>query len=349
MPRLLAVFCATFFIFSSFFAPKTFASFPSVPPQPLPPPNYAPNYSLPSVIFIHGLGGYPWDWYAADQDFYTLLMKNGWPVVYLRMYAYSGVGPGETYNYQGALPEIVQAVRFFVEDAKFFHQQYGGTEGDVVLVGYSLGGLIAREYLRQYPQTHGVKKIITIGTPHQGVDWLRPESFLNLLPLLGPSLRLAYNTFWETAVLDPFLNFHLEQPIDLNSPAVQQIIPGSSYLNLLNGNASSIAPQPIYDTIYGDIDAEFRQKIFFFELKKRMSLGDGVVLKNSAVGIPLGGINQHGFSDQAVFEVKLKGEGGGYEFSLDALTPWEVQQFRHDKLLKRDEIQSLILRVLSSN
>ena len=37
----------------------------------------------------------------------------------------------------------------------------------VTLIGHSLGGLVARYCLRRYPP-HGVRRLITLGTPHQG-------------------------------------------------------------------------------------------------------------------------------------------------------------------------------------
>jgi hypothetical protein len=57
----------------------------------------------------------------------------------------------------------------------------------VILVGHSMGGLAAREYIQTYSQNN-VAKIVTIGTPHRGADITKlPDLSLNWLHIDGQS------------------------------------------------------------------------------------------------------------------------------------------------------------------
>jgi hypothetical protein len=57
----------------------------------------------------------------------------------------------------------------------------------VILVGHSMGGLAAREYIQSY-SNDDVAKIVTIGTPHQGADVTKlPDFFLNWADIDGQS------------------------------------------------------------------------------------------------------------------------------------------------------------------
>lgn len=55
---------------------------------------------------------------------------------------------------------------------------------DGVLIGYSQGGLVAREYLRQNPGQTRVRSLITMGTPHRGAPIL--ENLRAFPPLIFP-------------------------------------------------------------------------------------------------------------------------------------------------------------------
>jgi pimeloyl-ACP methyl ester carboxylesterase len=44
-------------------------------------------------------------------------------------------------------------------------------EDRFVLVGFSLGGLIARAHVTRHPRNHHAVELVTLGAPHQGSDW----------------------------------------------------------------------------------------------------------------------------------------------------------------------------------
>ncbi|HUI26989.1 MAG TPA: alpha/beta fold hydrolase, partial [Candidatus Kryptonia bacterium] len=58
----------------------------------------------------------------------------------------------------------------------------------VTLIGHSLGGLVARYCLRRYP-AHGVRRLITLGTPHHGTSAARVGYRIGRLVPESPLLR----------------------------------------------------------------------------------------------------------------------------------------------------------------
>jgi len=127
----------------------------------------------------------------------------------------------------------------------------------VLLIGHSMGGLAAREYLQGLAREpdaaattayrEDVAKLITIGTPHQGSFWAeecRNEiSFCDLLPV----------------------------EIDPGSIALEELQPGSPALNRLNDLAAHPLPADVtYVSIIGTGQPTFDSHIDFED-------GDGIV------------------------------------------------------------------------
>ena len=74
-------------------------------------------------------------------------------------------------------------------DFNSFLEEHVGADVDIILVGHSLGGMIARAFLQDY-QDERVAGVITIATPHQGtmlgktgMSWVR-ELFLPEGPVI---------------------------------------------------------------------------------------------------------------------------------------------------------------------
>ncbi|MDI6717811.1 MAG: alpha/beta fold hydrolase [Patescibacteria group bacterium] len=61
----------------------------------------------------------------------------------------------------------------------------GMTKGKFVLIGYSWGGLVARQFTEDHPEM--VKKIICIGTPNNGYP-LTPNLFFNINNAVGKNI-----------------------------------------------------------------------------------------------------------------------------------------------------------------
>lgn len=56
-------------------------------------------------------------------------------------------------------------------------------DGELMLVGHSLGGLVIRDFLHRYPKwvdTGKIKRIVTLGTPHAGS--LSADTIVKILP-----------------------------------------------------------------------------------------------------------------------------------------------------------------------
>jgi pimeloyl-ACP methyl ester carboxylesterase len=76
-----------------------------------------------------------------------------------------GLGPVYALSYGPPLASIEQFADQLAERIAEIEKRTGATQ--VVLVGHSMGGLVARAYLRKAGGAH-VRKLITIGTPHEG-------------------------------------------------------------------------------------------------------------------------------------------------------------------------------------
>ena len=79
------------------------------------------------------------------------------------------------------LPDVIYNLSNESNQASIYKQGYGlkmaidaildVTDADkVILIGHSMGGLAARQYIRMYSSLNNVAKIVTIGTPHGGAN-----------------------------------------------------------------------------------------------------------------------------------------------------------------------------------
>ncbi len=111
----------------------------------------------PPVVLLHGLasdGG----WWAPVR---SSLLSRGWPADFIATPDYDHDAPfptqaGLVANALGYQLSILRANGVFVNRAN--------------LVGYSMGGLLARQFLKNNP-TAPVYKLITLNTPHSGSEW----------------------------------------------------------------------------------------------------------------------------------------------------------------------------------
>ncbi|MBM4402395.1 MAG: alpha/beta hydrolase [Candidatus Cloacimonetes bacterium] len=303
------------------------------------------------AIFIHGLGGRPDDWTTGGKRIYFDTLKvdpYNYPSDYLVTYPYADADNNPaTYDYQGDVTKISADLEGYVNTLSQKHLADGG-DGKVDLVGFSLGGLVARQYLNTHPTHHHVRKVITIGSPHEGSYLLRPEVWFNKIPIAGEFMKRAVNAFLNNVFNT--LRDGGNRPLDLNSMAIQQIVPGNSFLQWLN-DLLFVPTDPSYNALYGNIDAELRQKIFFFELKKRFTLGDGLILEDSATGIPVVGLQTFEFTDSPVLGIQVKTAkipSGGYEYVLDVPS---VEDYRvyHSNLIVHPDVVQKVIELLTQN
>lgn len=296
------------------------------------------------AIFIHGLGGYPTDWTTGDKRVYFDTLKvepYNYSEEFLHAYEYADAdGNPETYDNQGDVTLISQGLENEVNRLAELYQP-SCTENCLDIVGFSLGGIVARDYLNNHPTNHKVRKLITIASPHEGAWIFNPENWVELIPGAGKFMRKVL-----TSIATTFLQV-LGQNVNLNSPAAQQVRTGSDYLDALN----DVSVETLhYDTAYGDIDTEIRQKIFFFELKKKLTIGDGYIMPESATGIPATDLDTYGFSDELdlKFDINVKKTSeGGYELAVDPFSLDELN-YHHGKLVTHPDVVSRVIELLTS-
>jgi pimeloyl-ACP methyl ester carboxylesterase len=117
---------------------------PSVPATP---------EQLP-VLLIHGYSCNSAVWWA---------MK--------RQLAMQGIGSVFTLTLEPVFGNIDQYAQQVAERVSQINRVYGGNQ--VILVGHSMGGLVARNYIHNYGGKSRVAKLITLGSPHQGTEHAR--------------------------------------------------------------------------------------------------------------------------------------------------------------------------------
>ncbi len=153
---------------------------------------------LVPILLVHGFDGTPSSW--TESGFRQYLIVNGdLDPNLVRTFDY-GIAEDGTYNNRGDLREIASrlAGESLSPDERLLcsvdqlsdNSVARGGPSQVTLIAHSLGGIICRYYLsRSTPDQWGavysgsVGRLITIGTPHRGVDLAR---ILDLAPRGSP-------------------------------------------------------------------------------------------------------------------------------------------------------------------
>ncbi|GAA2786788.1 hypothetical protein GCM10010441_09850 [Kitasatospora paracochleata] len=127
----------------------TAAERPTCPPRPVTaPPHHDP------VLLLHGLA----DNRAVFTPLLRALHRSGW--THLHALTYSPL-PGD----------VRSAAALLARHVEWAARAHPGRP--VVLVGHSLGGLIARYYVQRLGGDGLVPHVVTLATPHQGTDVAR--------------------------------------------------------------------------------------------------------------------------------------------------------------------------------
>jgi triacylglycerol esterase/lipase EstA (alpha/beta hydrolase family) len=116
----------------------------------------APTAAALPIVLIHGV-----------------LVNDGVWLPFKRYFASHGIGPVYTVNYGPPLGDIEGFARQLASKIDAVRAATGA--GRVALIGHSMGGLVARVYLRQFGSDR-VALLVTIGTPHHGsmLAWTFP-------------------------------------------------------------------------------------------------------------------------------------------------------------------------------
>jgi pimeloyl-ACP methyl ester carboxylesterase len=90
----------------------------------------------------------------------------------------------------------------------------------VILIGYSMGGLAARQYLTERYTDHHVKRLITVGTPHLGSPFAKVWTWKTDLEQCAASSNVLINTPCKAA-LSAIQG--TEDDVPYNAPAVRDL------------------------------------------------------------------------------------------------------------------------------
>lgn len=313
-------------------APITPTPLPEISPTPTPTPTPDPASALHPVLLIHGLTGYPelWQDAAHNSDYFALLKSWGYPADYIAAYHYSGVGVGKDgYNNQGDIPEMAAGMGNAIEQLHQASLARGG-DGLVDIVCHSMGGLIARQYLKEHPADSHLGKVISVGTPYQG-SWLMgvDDSFGVLKPTINSTLKVVLSQFGIDANPD--------------SIAAREMTPQSSTLFELGSILKH--PEIKYYTIFGSIKLHYEFSLFNLKLSSETyDVGDVVVLEPSATTVsgyqPSKKIQ---FSDTLSHNIPLAlGRlGQGFAITSDVADLMSNPYF-HNNLTRQPDVQSEI-------
>lgn len=331
------------------------------------------------ILFIHGFNGDPGDW--TDGGFRQYLLEHGeLDPDLVRIFRY-GVAEDGTYNNRGDLRQIASRLAGVgLSDAERGHSSLDQLSADsvakggprqVTLIAHSLGGIISRYYLsRREPDAFGtvyrgnVGRLITIGSPHRGVDLLRLTKFaprdsviwrfIRLLERLGlaPALPAQAVTDWEAALVQ---NQTEERgrivPETLpgtrvlltDTPIYQQLAPDSPLLAELNQPGTLPAHVEAH-TFYGDIRLGARVTAAGLKLvEETASFGDMAVPAYSAREIPGAAAAPHPFVTEKRLEMTLRiAPPATSSRSLSAFLP----DTAHGKLLSNPAVHAEALAAL---
>jgi pimeloyl-ACP methyl ester carboxylesterase len=184
------------------------------------------------VVFVHGLRSDGSTWRSTADRLQAMLdLRAGTP----------DLSAGALYEVQGD--------QLAVQTASLGH--------DVVAIGHSNGGLVARQWSLNRP----VSALVTIGTPHRGapiVPNLPSYSRLNftvlgsisdVYRLFGSaccnwqSLLTAYSLWWNLAydlTSSSLLEIGASLGVTVAQPVIPEMVPGSTYLQGINSTANLV-------------------------------------------------------------------------------------------------------------
>lgn len=296
-----------------------------------------PAYKRP-VVFIHGLGGRPEDWQdqARGRDYIQLLRDHGYPAGFIRAYHYADYNFDGAYDAFGDLWGIWRDLPSLIKQLQKLDRQNGG-KGKVDIVGFSLGGLVGRTYLKNLAANPGVGKLITIATPHLGANWLSPWQGLQKKPF-GLELQKAI------AVLVKEFYPNQARPLDLEGQALSQLVPNSTFFHWLNNEAPP--GQVEYHLLYGDLRVKFSQDLFHLKfVSEEYSLGDLVVGTSSASTLPDYEPELYPYRSSHHWSIKPIKKGIGWAYQLEVDLP--ELRYWHSSLPGQPEVKKMVLKILT--
>lgn len=331
------------------------------------------------VLLIHGFDGTPADW-TNDGFPHYLVQQGGFDPDLIRLFHFGLDAEGD-YNNRGDIRQIASRLAGReTERATDAASSLACLSRDSVakggparvdIVAHSLGGLVARYYLsRREPDEYGtvyqgdVGRLITLGTPHLGVDLTRALNLISPHPFLrrmvewverlfgwriDPAEQLqeaedAIHNWQQRARRDVFRRMGTLEVDRLDSPALRQVQPESEFLAALN--APGAMPTDVcYYALYGDIRVHLRMGLgHVLPLYDRtVSLGDLLIPMESAATIPNAAARAYGFGYEQEIVISLGHSVEGVAALLAELPPCY-----HGNLRRNPAIQDRVLHILTN-
>ena len=106
------------------------------------------------------------------------------------------------------------SLRQLASDLKQTIDQTISVQDEVMLVGFSMGGMVSRSYVQEYEGWRRVRGVLTIASPNQGTEWSRL----------------------------------------LHTPGVREMVPGSEFLNSINQIRLPQLQRVAHGAIYSSLD-----------------------------------------------------------------------------------------------
>ncbi len=253
------------------------------------------------ILLLHGLGQKADVWHGEATSYFKkdLGLRYGGD---LKVDGRGGLqrslaGSGDADFYSVQFRNAVDSVRAWTTelDACIEHVRSVTGADRVILIGYSMGGLAARSYLVDHLRDHHVKRLITIGTPHDGSPYARVWNWKTSLKRCvdEQNVVLAQPCKAALATLTS-----VEGDVPFDAPAVRDLRRPEDdgvFLAALNQRAHPLDVE--YVSVIGDVDVVdgvkklqpqalqevFRKLLSVFggSLSELFSDGDGVVSTRS--------------------------------------------------------------------
>jgi pimeloyl-ACP methyl ester carboxylesterase len=337
---------------------------------------------LEPILLIHGFDGAPTDWTGDPVRMPEFLAQNGFDPALVRVFGWGYVQRGgeRYYNNTGDLREVAARLArpdpndpasapTTVDQLAADSVNKGGPD-KITVIAHSAGGLIARYYMscRDADEfgaryTGKIARLITLGTPHQGVNFLDlfdpfpPDSpVYRWLARLGKFLPPDYLSqlesvhgqmrAWQNETRRAHLGDEAEQARLKETPAFMQLNPGSDFLNTINRRGAM--PEGVeFHSIYGDIRVRFSLTAYGLGLAHpEVWLGDTIVNADSARDIPNANVIRYPLTEIHTVQIPLLGPPIPVEFNITAsaghLSPTHTNLRRHPDA--RKHILSILRR-----
>lgn len=298
------------------------------------------GYPKHPVILIHGIGGRPRDW--ENNGVKNFLIDNGYTDSLISKFDY-GSNAG-SYDYEGDISIIGSRLPDVIETLSRAAVARGG-DGKVDVVGFSMGGVVGHQGLvASSSATLKVRKFVTVGSPNLGSYLASFFGYENYNPT-DNALQGMLGYLRNEVVSKVLQIFKVgEQPLSINSPAAQELMVNSSFLNDLN---SQTLPLSVHTyALYSNEKITFNQKLFFLEVHKELPLGDLVVDPSSGSTIPGSSPLTYLYEEQPQIDVHLMRDAFAAKYNFVG-NPTGMKYF-HNNLLSQAEIRQKLLDILSS-